>query len=321
MTSSIRSFPRRGNPPLHSTRCASSQKQLLDKMERAIRFGESLVGAPYSWWQSGELCDDAPAWAGIGPPQVDLVFHKGVFCAGLVNLMLREIGLPIPLNPPYNGGTAAYGLNYKLHQFSLTEVRRGDAVFRPFTDTSDQGHIAIALGGGDDPVLQSFADAESNSPGVNDSYTVRDSHCGSYYQFIIKREDLWQNKFWGCSSINNFGHLIQLDFRLYIQLNIHVACMEQSKFPLGYPPGNPSEHLTGPRLLWNFHGTFRVDSRYMERLEIRVCPGVIEYSRVRGQHGIIQWIRPPWNVLGSWNWRGMCSITFLQIDSITHNIV
>jgi hypothetical protein len=162
-------------------------------MEKAINFGLRLLGVKYCWWYKGHLCDDAPAWAGILSPDVDLIREKGLFCAGLVNVMLREIGLQVPENPPFNGGTYAYGINYTLIPFSLCEIRRGDAVFRLYQDTIDQGHIGIALGGANDPLLQCFAfDTESSVPGVNISYTVKESHCGYYYQYIIKREELWQ---------------------------------------------------------------------------------------------------------------------------------
>jgi len=175
--------------------------------ERAIEFGMSLCGAPYSRWQSGALCDDtAPAWS-VSPStpllrdRIGEVLKHGASCAGLVNLMLREVRATIPQNPPWNGGTEAYGLHFglghdslekRLHPFSLSEVRRGDAVFRPYDSVVDQGHVAIALGGADDRVLQSFANSpEVTTPGVNCDFTLRESHDGWYYTFIIRREDLW----------------------------------------------------------------------------------------------------------------------------------
>eukprot|EP01103_Thecamoeba_quadrilineata_P003933 TRINITY_DN13668_c0_g1_i1.p1 TRINITY_DN13668_c0_g1~~TRINITY_DN13668_c0_g1_i1.p1 ORF type:complete len:269 (+),score=28.38 TRINITY_DN13668_c0_g1_i1:45-851(+) len=166
-----------------------------NQIEKAIEFGLSLIGTKYCWWRSGSLVDDsAPAWAGDGLPHRQSIIDKGIFCAGLVNVMLRHIGLKAPTHPPWNGGTYAYGKKFKLHPFSLDHVRRGDAVFRPYFNTKDQGHIGIALGGKNDYLLQSFAEnLKSTSPGVNRLYTVEESHCGYYYQYIIKREDLWES--------------------------------------------------------------------------------------------------------------------------------
>lgn len=164
-------------------------------MEAALTYGLALVGAPYSWWISGPLTNNSPAWAIKDKseiPSKELIFEKGVFCAGIINLMLVSIGLSTPENFPYNGGTEAYGLKYKLDPFILENVRRGDAVYRPYTNVTDQGHIGIALGGPDDCLLQSFVESINTVyPGVNINYTVRESHCGYFYKYIIKREDLW----------------------------------------------------------------------------------------------------------------------------------
>src|ERR1700722_1070727 len=110
----------------------------INKMEAAITYGMSLIGAPYAWWFSGQLGEGAPAWASdeVVPPS-ELVHQRGVFCAGVTNLMLRSIGLPVPKNSPYNGGTQAYGLCYRLAPFDLNTIRRGDAVYRPYTSETD----------------------------------------------------------------------------------------------------------------------------------------------------------------------------------------
>lgn len=165
----------------------------INNTERAIAYGLKLVGAPYSWWHGGALGEGPPAWAVDDPaPNPSLVREKGVFCAGVVNLMLRSIGRPIPKNPPYNGGTGAYGKDYKLHPFSLSAVSRDDAVFRPYANEEDQGHIAVALGGAHDKVLQSFAyNTNTIHPGVNTDYTLVQSNDGGFYKYIIKAEELW----------------------------------------------------------------------------------------------------------------------------------
>jgi hypothetical protein len=164
----------------------------------AINYGLSFIGTPYTTWCEGPLDDKSPAWAGIGPlpdSQLEEVKTTGMFCAGLINLMLRHIGGVVPTNYPWNGGTEAYYIMYKdkLIPFSIFDVRRGDILFRPYYNVTDQGHIAVALGGINDPVLQSFSWGNNNNlPGVNIDFTLKESHSDGYYMFIIKREDFWQ---------------------------------------------------------------------------------------------------------------------------------
>lgn len=154
-------------------------------MEKAINYGLSFIGAPYCHWKNTELKELEPAYNGSQLVDKQVIFDKGIFCAGLVNLMLTSIGLKIPEYPPWSGGIYSYQMTYNMYPFDLSCIRRGDAIFRPYQDINDQGHIGIALGNGDEPVLQCFPAA-----GVNVNYTVRQSHCGSYYKYIIKREDL-----------------------------------------------------------------------------------------------------------------------------------
>ena len=115
-------------------------------------------------------------------------------CAGVGNLMRRRVGKTIPTygNPDFDGGTLAWVTFYQdfLIPFSLDRVKRGDLLLRPFRDSIDQGHWALALGGGPDAhVLQSFAYDGAGNPGLNQTYTVRASHDGGYYRYIVRAED------------------------------------------------------------------------------------------------------------------------------------
>lgn len=163
---------------------------------KAINYGLTLKGAPYCLWSGDGLSDSSPAWSGSGyPPNNDVIFKNGMFCTGLVNLMLRSLNIQCPQNPPWNGGTMAYWMKFhdKMIIFDIKLIRRGDALFRRYQDINDQGHIAIALGGYNDPILQCFSwGSYTVLPGVNDNFNVRQSHCGWYYTHIIRREDLWQ---------------------------------------------------------------------------------------------------------------------------------
>jgi cell wall-associated NlpC family hydrolase len=162
----------------------------------AIAYGLKLKGASYCHWDGGYLNDCAPAWnSSSDPPPIEDVLKNGLSCSGLVNLMLRSLSLPVPRNHPWNGGTEAYWLNFKdkMITFDASFVRRGDAVFRKYNGFHDQGHIAVALNDGKSAkLLQCFAwNLDASLPGVNDSFTVEESHCGGYYTHIIRREDLW----------------------------------------------------------------------------------------------------------------------------------
>ena len=164
----------------------------------ALSYATQLKGAPYCFWENGSLSDVAPAWNGCySPPPYCDIFKNGLFCAGLVNLMLRYLGIHVPHNPPWSGGTEAYGVTFKekMIPFDIYLVRRGDAVYRPYFHVLDQGHIAIAIGNGScSKLIQCFAwNNTTTLPGVNDIFTVKESHSGWYYTHIIKREDLWNN--------------------------------------------------------------------------------------------------------------------------------
>eukprot|EP01124_Arcella_intermedia_P015548 TRINITY_DN22073_c0_g1_i2.p1 TRINITY_DN22073_c0_g1~~TRINITY_DN22073_c0_g1_i2.p1 ORF type:complete len:131 (-),score=19.76 TRINITY_DN22073_c0_g1_i2:169-561(-) len=98
-------------------------------MEEALTFGIQFLGAPYVYWKDGmTLGEGPPAWSTDGPPPDKReVFREGLFCCGLVNLMLRHIGKSPPKNPPYDGGTVSYHLRYASQwiPFELHKVQRG----------------------------------------------------------------------------------------------------------------------------------------------------------------------------------------------------
>ncbi len=167
-------------------------------MQKAISYALELekYKPVYKWWHEGDDCRKPGFWGAAGPaPPANTV--KAMFCAGLINLMLRRIGNSPPKNGGiYDGGTRSYMLGYRnvMKPFKLSECRRGDVAFRDFQTGgySDQGHIGLCLGGADDPILQSFSNGyPSVEPGLNKDWTLRESHAGWFYKWRIPREAIW----------------------------------------------------------------------------------------------------------------------------------
>lgn len=86
----------------------------MNNTEKAIAYAKQLIGAPYSWWRSGDFggVEGAPAWAkNAAAPDAARVRREGLFCAAVLNLSRRAIGKPIPPHPSYSGydgGVAAW---------------------------------------------------------------------------------------------------------------------------------------------------------------------------------------------------------------------
>lgn len=177
---------------------SGSGKVPSDKTNQALGYGlELLKNHPtYKWWHDGDDCRKPGFWgaASVAPPTNTV---RDMFCAGLINLMLRRIGKNPPKNGGiYDGGTRAYMLGYRdvMVPFKLDECRRGDVAFRDFQTGgySDQGHIGVCLGGADDPILQSFSNGYPGvEPGLNKDWTAKQSHDGWYYTYRIPREAIW----------------------------------------------------------------------------------------------------------------------------------
>lgn len=135
----------------------------------ALTYLEPLIGGtPYRWWTSGPVPDGPPAYAvNKPPPSRDSVRQGGVFCAGVINLMLRAVDKKVPTygNPLYDGGTLAYAEYFRGYSepFNLAralevarEKRSGVLIGRPFRSSFDQGHVGVVLPSG--YLLQSYDD-------------------------------------------------------------------------------------------------------------------------------------------------------------------
>jgi len=129
-----------------------------DAVTRALKYAKSLVGAPYTPWSNNgrkagaASTPDAPFWASdTGPPPTEEVRARGANCAGFVNLIRRELGLPVPgvkSGERYAGGTSVWWehatSNGWLSPYNPAALYPpGTLLLRPFKDAKDQGHMAV----------------------------------------------------------------------------------------------------------------------------------------------------------------------------------
>ena len=110
-----------------------------------------MIGKKYSWWLP-ELTsiDKAPLWAANKPaPDPDDV--DVMACTGLINLMRRIEGLPVPgikENLKYAGGTGVWYRYLKKKEALLdfdcySDYPKGTLFIRRYKNVEDQGHVAV----------------------------------------------------------------------------------------------------------------------------------------------------------------------------------
>ena len=169
---------------------------LMNTIKEALDFGVSLIGIPYDYWKGGDNQTTAPMFA-INGPVPDRKKITSVNCAGLVNLIIRYVGKELPSKNNGIGGTSQYAYYYRdaAVPFDITyNYPKGTLLIRDYRDINDQGHLAIILddNGGKALILQSHVEGtffESNTPGVNNKYTLEESHDGNYYELAVFPKD------------------------------------------------------------------------------------------------------------------------------------
>lgn len=150
-------------------------------IKKAIDYAQSIVGTPYKWWQGeailGEDC--GPFWAANAPPPpLEVIRDQGVCCTGILNLILRHLGLPVPgvaTKHAFAGGTGCWEefLIPHLEPIDTTEqYHEGTILFRPYRNYEDQGHIGMILKDG--KFLHSHATEASPSDGFQSPGCVID---------------------------------------------------------------------------------------------------------------------------------------------------
>jgi hypothetical protein len=129
---------------------ASSDKNV----DIALKFARSIIGSPYVWWKGGEstLGDNGPMWvANSKVPSIDQIMKEGTNCTGLLNLIYRRLGKPIPGVAKGNklaGGTGAWYRYLKsvAEPFDYKKTYpTGTLLMRKYVNVKDQGHVAIVF--------------------------------------------------------------------------------------------------------------------------------------------------------------------------------
>jgi hypothetical protein len=171
------------------------------QLNRALAWLWPLIGEmPYGWWTKGAVPDGQPAYA-INTKLRDRAYYRRrtVFCAGVVNLLLRAVGKRVPTfgNLSLDGGTGAMGSYFRAHAkpFRLSDVQPGDLILDFYVNSTHQGHTGVVLNG--NLFLQSFDGNRSmeggfNGPGLNKLYTIGQSASVTGYDVRIPRNS-WIN--------------------------------------------------------------------------------------------------------------------------------
>lgn len=182
-------------------------------IQDVLEYGESLKSIPYKWWEGDDLRKDGgPFWSG-GTDEVPVTKIKSCSCTGLLNLIRRRYGLSIPGTEDkscvFPGGTfqwfqylsqkiKSHGNEMERFDTSL-KYPKGSLLFRPYSNISDQGHIAILFSDNkpnvlDNTLLHCYPDSAVMRPGlIYPGITIdpeaRSSHewkKEGFYKFIIQ---------------------------------------------------------------------------------------------------------------------------------------
>lgn len=174
-----------------------------------------LNGRMNYWvWTNGPVPDGEGAYAVDKPlPPAEELRGQKIFCAGVPNLFRRAAGKSVPTrgNKSFDGGVAAYfytsafgglgpgffsGVDVPFHLPTAKKWARetgsGVLIGRCYRGSTlaGQGHVAILLPDG--KVLQSFLFGTHGEPGLNDKYTIEESHSGNFYEVMAHPGD-WIN--------------------------------------------------------------------------------------------------------------------------------
>lgn len=117
-----------------------------------LSFCSKTMGFPYRFWMETDplIGDEGPLWVSHAPrPSLQRIKHDGVNCAGLINLVRRELHLPLPLLEEglwYAGGTGAYFEYFEpvLKPYDPDrDYPTGTLLVKDYVCAENQGHLAM----------------------------------------------------------------------------------------------------------------------------------------------------------------------------------
>jgi hypothetical protein len=128
-----------------------------EKIDHILAKGKEYSRVRYKPWNPKASCygDNGPFWAFNGPAPELIAVKAGLLnCAGLINVLRRELGLEIPGATEqsfYAGGTYEWYVyldsRKKLGPFYIGyDYPRGTLLLRRFHNELDDGHLAIVSG-------------------------------------------------------------------------------------------------------------------------------------------------------------------------------
>jgi hypothetical protein len=133
------------------------------KVNKAINYVKKFKGMKYKYFANDKKWpekDEAPFWIqNAKPPPFSKVYKDGANCAGLMNLVRRFMGLDIPGDAKYAGGTHDW-FSY-LKKRKILEKINHNKVYPPGTlllqnyNPKDQGHVACTIDSSKKGILDS----------------------------------------------------------------------------------------------------------------------------------------------------------------------
>lgn len=190
----------------------------------------------YEVWQGGNVPEGAMAWAANRIlPLVAEMMGQTCACMGVPNIIRRDAGKIIPTRglSQFDGGVAAYwrtqanfgfgplgpGFFHEVEEpFDLETAKKwakesgsGVLIGRSYRNATlpGQGHLSTLLPDG--KVLQSFLFGNNGEPGLNDHYTIEESHAGGFYEWMVHPDDWINHNKNSWKTVTNHPSTISMD--------------------------------------------------------------------------------------------------------------
>ena len=171
---------------------------LNKKINKALKYGKSLIGVPYKWWipKDGLTTIDykgSPFYSDEVSYSSKYVFEHGVNCAGFINLIAKHIDI----KPNY--GTLMWmnrhiSVLVPFEPKNIDTYQKGSILIRYYRSSTDQGHMAIIYD--KNKILHAYSESNEPQEGLFGPGAVIDTLSEAigqledpYYDYVIRPED------------------------------------------------------------------------------------------------------------------------------------